>query len=107
MALSRPKGIPDDVGEHIRLMFDLIALSFQCDATRICTFMYANEGSNRNYPCNQRHRRVTMTSLTTEAMPRSTRSSRSSIDSISSNLPICSANSSRFQKALARCSTVR
>src|ERR1017187_4916699 len=47
--LSRPKGVPDDVGEHIRLMFDLIALSFQCDATRICTFMYANEGSNRNY----------------------------------------------------------
>jgi hypothetical protein len=47
--LTRPKGIPDDVGEHIRLMFDLIALSFQCDATRICTFMYANEGSNRNY----------------------------------------------------------
>jgi len=47
--LTRPKGIPDDVGEHIRLMFDLIALSFRCDATRICTFMYANEGSNRNY----------------------------------------------------------
>ncbi len=48
--MTRPKGIPDDIGEHIRLMFDLIALSFQCDATRICTFMYANEGSNRNYP---------------------------------------------------------
>ena len=32
--LTRPKGIPDDIGEHIRLMFDLIALSFQCDATR-------------------------------------------------------------------------
>jgi Protein of unknown function (DUF1552) len=48
--LSRPNGIPDDLGAHIRLMFDLIALAFQCDATRICTFMYANEGSNRNYP---------------------------------------------------------
>ena len=48
--LTRPKGVPDDVGEHIRLMFDLIALAFQCDATRICTFMYANEGSTRNYP---------------------------------------------------------
>ena len=46
----RPQGIPDDIGEHIRLMFDLVALSFQCDVTRICTFMYANEGSNRNYP---------------------------------------------------------
>lgn len=48
--LTRPKGVPDDVGEHIRLMFDLMALAFQCDATRICTFMYANEGSNQNYP---------------------------------------------------------
>jgi hypothetical protein len=47
---TRPQGIPDDIGEHIRLLFDLIALSFQCDLTRICTFMYANEGSTRSYP---------------------------------------------------------
>jgi hypothetical protein len=46
---SRPSGIPDQLPEHIRLMFDLIVLAFQTDATRICTFMYANEGSNRNY----------------------------------------------------------
>jgi hypothetical protein len=50
VALPRPAGVPDELGEHIRLMFDLIALAFQCDVTRICTFMYANEGSNRNYP---------------------------------------------------------
>jgi hypothetical protein len=49
-APPRPTGIPEDLGEHIRLMYDLIALAFQCDVTRICTFMYANEGSNRNYP---------------------------------------------------------
>ena len=47
--LTRPKGIPDDIREHIRLMFDLMALAFQSDVTRICTFMYANEGSNRTY----------------------------------------------------------
>jgi hypothetical protein len=47
--VARPQGVPDDLGAHIRLMFDLIALAFQCDATRICTFMFANEGSNRNY----------------------------------------------------------
>jgi hypothetical protein len=46
----RPHGIPDDIGEHIRLIFDLIALAFQCDVTRVCTFMYANEASNRSYP---------------------------------------------------------
>ncbi len=49
-AARRPHGVPDDIGEHIRLMFDLVALSFQCDMTRICTFMYANEGSTRSYP---------------------------------------------------------
>jgi hypothetical protein len=48
-ALARPGGTPDDIGEHIRLMFDLMALAFQCDVTRVSTFMYANEGSNRNY----------------------------------------------------------
>jgi Protein of unknown function (DUF1552) len=47
---ARPHGVPDDIGEHIRLIFDLIALAFQCDVTRICTFMYANEASNRSYP---------------------------------------------------------
>ncbi len=46
----RPHGIPDDLGEHIRLLFDLIALAFQSDVTRVCTFMYANEASNRSYP---------------------------------------------------------
>jgi hypothetical protein len=46
----RPQGVPDDIGEHIRFMFDLVALAFQCDVIRICTFMYAYEGSTRSYP---------------------------------------------------------
>jgi hypothetical protein len=44
-----PEDKPDDVQEHIRLMYDLMALAFQTDATRIITFMSANEGSNRPY----------------------------------------------------------
>jgi hypothetical protein len=44
-----PDGIPNDLREHIRLMLDLLALAFQADATRICTFMFANEASNRAY----------------------------------------------------------
>ncbi len=48
--LARPAGIPREYAEHIRLMFDIIALAFQTDSTRICTFMYANEGSTRPYP---------------------------------------------------------
>ena len=31
-------------------MLDMIALAFQTDSTRIATFMYTNEGSNRSYP---------------------------------------------------------
>jgi hypothetical protein len=44
-----PESMPDDVQEHIRLMYDLMALAFQTDTTRIITFMSANEGSNRPY----------------------------------------------------------
>jgi hypothetical protein len=44
-----PDGVPGDVQEHIRLMYDLLALAFQTDSTRVATFMTANEGSNRPY----------------------------------------------------------
>lgn len=48
--LDVPAGIPRDLVEHIRLMFDLLVLAFRTDTTRIATFMLANEGSNRTYP---------------------------------------------------------
>ncbi|MBI1367182.1 MAG: DUF1552 domain-containing protein [Planctomycetes bacterium] len=44
-----PEGIPAEFAEHIRLMYDLMLLSFQTDTTRIVTFMHANAGSNRSY----------------------------------------------------------
>ncbi len=46
---TRPTGIPPEYGEHIRLMGDMMVLAFQADLTRICTFMFANDGSNRSY----------------------------------------------------------
>jgi hypothetical protein len=45
----RPSGPPSDYREHIRLMFDLLALAFQADVTRVATFTFANEASNRSY----------------------------------------------------------
>lgn len=45
-----PAGIPQSYEEHIRLMCDLVVLAFQTDATRVCTFVLANEGSNKPYP---------------------------------------------------------
>jgi len=46
----RPAGVPSDFGEHAKLLFDLIALAFQTDSTRVVSFMFSNEGSNRTYP---------------------------------------------------------
>jgi len=48
--MPQPTGIPDSYQEHIRILCDLLALAFQADITRVCTFVFANEGSNRPYP---------------------------------------------------------
>ncbi len=45
-----PTGIPQSYEEHIRLMCDLLVLAFQTETTRVCTFVLANEGSNKPYP---------------------------------------------------------
>jgi hypothetical protein len=42
-------GIPNDYQEHLRVMADLLVLAFQSDLTRIATFVFANDGSNRSY----------------------------------------------------------
>ena len=47
--MDRPSGIPRDYKDHNRLMADLLALAFQTDLTRIATFVFANDGSNRSY----------------------------------------------------------
>jgi hypothetical protein len=47
--IDRPPGnLP--YPEHVKMMLDLIVLAFQCDATRIVSFMLGNAGSNRSYP---------------------------------------------------------
>jgi hypothetical protein len=47
--MEKPEGVPDDYAEYVRLMFDLQALAFQTDQTRIITFMLGKEGSGRKY----------------------------------------------------------
>lgn len=46
----RPVGVPTDFVEHLRTMFDLMVLAMQTDSTRILSFMYTNDSSNRSYP---------------------------------------------------------
>jgi hypothetical protein len=48
--VKKPDGVPRSYQEHLRLMGDLMVLAFQADVTRVCTFVLANEGSNRPYP---------------------------------------------------------
>jgi hypothetical protein len=44
-----PVGTPTDITEHFKLMFDLMALAFQADITRVITFSMDHEASMRTY----------------------------------------------------------
>ena len=48
--IDRPLGVPVAFEDHARLMFDLQALAFQGDITRIATFQLTRELNNRTYP---------------------------------------------------------
>jgi len=45
-----PAGVPDSFAEHVRLMFDLQALAFISDMTRVFSFKMGRDGSGRVYP---------------------------------------------------------
>jgi hypothetical protein len=45
-----PVGVPESFEEHVSLLFDLLALAFQADLTRVFTFMLGRELSQRTYP---------------------------------------------------------
>ena len=47
---NKPSGIPNDVEEHIKLMYDLQVLAWQTEITRISTFLMACELSGAVYP---------------------------------------------------------
>ena len=47
--LAKPAGVPVTYEEYAALMFDLMTVAFQTDATRISTFLMGREGSNRTY----------------------------------------------------------
>jgi len=49
-AIETPAGIPPNYEEHVDLMYDLLALAFETDSTRIATLLLAGDGSNRAFP---------------------------------------------------------
>ena len=48
-AMDQPAGIPSTFGEHARLMYDMMALAYQTDLTRVVTFMLGREITGRTY----------------------------------------------------------
>ena len=47
--MERPVGIPATLEAHAKLMYDLQVLAFQCDLTRVTTFMMGHEQTIRSY----------------------------------------------------------
>jgi hypothetical protein len=45
-----PTGVPRDVEEHIKLMYDLQVLAWQAEITRVSTFLMCKELSGSTYP---------------------------------------------------------
>ena len=48
--VDQPAGVPSSYEEHAKLMFELLALAWQIDMTRVATLMLARELSVRTYP---------------------------------------------------------
>jgi hypothetical protein len=47
--MATPAGVPQSHGEHVRLMYDMLALAFKTDSTRVATFALAHDGDNRSF----------------------------------------------------------
>jgi hypothetical protein len=47
--MDPPAGVPADYGQFIQTMYDLMAVAFHCDMTRVVTLLLAHDGSNRSF----------------------------------------------------------
>lgn len=47
--MPKPSGVPALFSDHLSLMFDMMAIAFQTDLTRVSTLMVGREGSSRTY----------------------------------------------------------
>src|SRR2546425_6004588 len=48
--MTVPVGVPQTFDEHIKLQFDLMALAFQADITRVGTLLFARDLTGRTFP---------------------------------------------------------
>ncbi|MDB6131314.1 MAG: hypothetical protein JWM04_2421 [Verrucomicrobiales bacterium] len=47
--VETPAGVPASFTQYVRLMYDMLLLSFQTDSTRVATLMLSGDGSNREF----------------------------------------------------------
>ena len=106
-AAERPRrpACPPTIGEHIRLMGDMMVLAFQADLTRICTFMVANDGSNRSYKADRRARRASRLFAPRRQPGQAGQGAADQHSSTSRSSPISWRRCSRSRSRTARCST--
>ena len=101
-----PVGIPNDLDEHMQLMFDLMGLAFQADLTRVITVSLDREASMRTYTNLAISKRF-IRSRTTATIPTSRRSwSGYSAITPRSSRALWTGSRTR-PKATARCSITR
>ncbi|MES2921233.1 MAG: DUF1552 domain-containing protein [Verrucomicrobiota bacterium] len=48
--IATPDGIPTAYDEYIKLMYQMLALAFETDSTRVASLLLAHDGSNRSFP---------------------------------------------------------
>jgi hypothetical protein len=48
--IEKPAGVPLKYSDYAKLMFDLQALAFQADVTRVATMVFSREASSHSYP---------------------------------------------------------
>jgi hypothetical protein len=48
-AMETPSGIPAAYDQYIKLMFEMMALAFETDSTRVASLLLAHDGSNRAF----------------------------------------------------------
>jgi hypothetical protein len=49
-SMNEPSGIPQNFDDHIKMHYDLVALAFKADITRVATLLGARDLTGRSYP---------------------------------------------------------
>lgn len=48
--IATPAGIPSDRAQYVQIVFEMLALAFQTDSTRVATLLLGHDGDNRSLP---------------------------------------------------------